>query len=125
MVAKAEPQDHGSPQALPTRSIDEGMTPDGHIVVEHTDLAVRYLGRRTCILTCNTTLCLAQLEEARLINDQNRIIRGEVFYNILSNDVAKWVCIPTPAAQNGLLPPRAEITGLLSMHPTRLALLVT
>ncbi len=49
------------------------MTANGDIGGEHTDLAVRYLASRTCILTCNTARCLALLEEARLINDQNRI----------------------------------------------------
>lgn len=106
-------------------SIDKGMAANGHIGGEHTDLAVRYLASRTCILTCNTARCLALLEKARLVDDQDRIICGEVFDNILSHDVAKSVRVPTPATQNGLLPPRAGITGRLSPHPTCLTPLVT
>ncbi len=107
------------------RSIDEGMAANGHIGGEYTDLTVRYLASRTCILTGNTTRCLALLEEACFVDDQDRIIRCEVFYDILSYDVAQLIRIPTPATQNGLLPPRAGITGRLSMHPTCLAPLVT
>ncbi|OWK25953.1 hypothetical protein AJ87_48910 [Rhizobium yanglingense] len=73
----------------------------------------------------NTARCLALLEEARLIDDQDRIVCGEVFYNILSHDVAKSVRVPMPATQNGLLPSRAGITGRLGAHPTCLTPLVT
>jgi hypothetical protein len=55
----------------------------------------------------------------------DRIICGEVFYNILSHDVATSVRVPAPALQNGLLPPRAGITGRLSTHPTGLMPLTT
>lgn len=101
------------------------MTANGHIGGEPTDPAVRYLACRTCILTCNTARCLALLEETRLVNDHDRIIGGEVFYDILSHDIAKCVCVPTSATQNGLLPSRTGIIGRLSTHPTCLTPLVT
>lgn len=47
------------------------------------------------------------LEEARLINDQTE----SVARCPLSHDVAKSIRVPTPATQNGLLPPRAGVTG--------------
>ena len=97
-------------------SIDKGMTASRHIAGENTDLAVRDLARRSGVLALVTVRCLALLEKSGLIDEQSRIVCGEVFDNIIPHDVAQGLRVPPPTAQNGLLPPRSWITGLLTME---------
>jgi len=65
------------------------------------------------------------LEETGLVDDQDYLVGRKVLTNIVSYDVAKLVCLPSPAAQNSLLPPGPRIPCSLGAHPTRLAALVT
>ena len=101
------------------------MTASRHIAGENTDLAVRDLAGRTSVLASDAARCLALLEKAGLIDDQNRIVCGKVFDNVIPHDVAQGLRIPLPTAQNSLLPPRPWITSRFSAHPTGLAPLVT
>jgi hypothetical protein len=65
------------------------------------------------------------LEEAGLINDQNRIIIGQCLKCIITHDVAQPISIPVAAAKNGLLAPGTGVTRSLCPHPAGLASLIT
>ena len=97
-------------------AIDKSMPTSRHIGGEHANLAVRYLAGRTGILTCDATRRFALFEETGLIDNQNRVICGEVLGNILSRKAAQPIRVPAPTAQNGLPPPGARVSGGFRTH---------
>ena len=65
------------------------------------------------------TFCL--LQEAGLVNDQNRRLLGKRFQCVLAHNLAQRVGVPPAAAQDRLLTPGTEITHRLRAHPARLS----
>src|SRR5262249_58058909 len=78
--------------------VDESVAAARHIGSEHADLAVRDLTRRTRVLPCDATRCLALLEKAGLIDHQHGIRVGEMLDDILAHNVAQRISIPPVAA---------------------------
>jgi len=56
------------------------------------------------------------LRETGLIDDQHRVIRGEMFDGIVSHDVAQGIRIPPTAPQDRLLPPWSGVASRLDAH---------
>ncbi len=106
------------------RPIDEGVAVARHIGGEHADLAVGDLARRAGALTADAAGRAALLEEPGLIDDQNRVIGRQVLDDIIPYDIAQRICVPSAAAQDGLLAPRARVARRLGAHPSGLASLV-
>jgi hypothetical protein len=102
-------------------TIDEGMAMPRDIRSEHADLAIRNLAGRTGVLTTNAARGVALLEKAALIDHQNRVIGCQLLDNIVADNVAHRVRVPSATAQNGLLAPGAGVTSGLRAHPTGLA----
>src|SRR3954453_18744479 len=88
---------------------------------EHADLAVGDLARRTGVLPSHAARGLALLQKTGLVNDQNRVIRRQVFERILAHNIAQRLGIPAASPQDRLLPPGAGVTGRFGAHPARLA----
>ena len=105
--------------------VNESVAMARHIGGEDADLAVGDLARRASVLPANATRRLALLQETGLINHQNSIVIRKGFNDILTHNVPQCVRIPSPAAKNGLLPPRTGIARCLRAHPTRLAPFIT
>jgi hypothetical protein len=104
---------------------DEGMAVARHIGGEHADLAIGDLARRTRVLARNPARRLALLQEAGLVDNQNRLLVGQGFQRVIAHNIAQRIGIPPAAAQDRLLTPRAGIARRLRPHPARLARLVT
>src|ERR1700738_628253 len=88
--------------------IDEGMAMARNVSCKHTDLAVGDLACRSRILACHTAGRLALLQEASLINNQHRIVVGEMLDNIIAHDVAKLIRLPPAPPKDRLLTPWAR-----------------
>ena len=104
--------------------IDEGMAMPRHVGGEHSDLAIGDLARRASVLARDPARGLALFQKPGLIDDQNRVLIGQRFQRVLTDNVAQRVGVPLPPAQDRLLAPRAGIAGRFRPHPTRLARLV-
>src|SRR5215213_10673502 len=92
---------------------------------EYADLAVGDLARRAGVLPSHAAGGLALLQKTGLVNDQNGVIRRQVFKRIVAHNVAQSIGIPAAPPQDRLLPPGARITRCLGPHPACLALLLT
>src|SRR4029079_1305513 len=88
---------------------------------EYADLAVGDLARRAGVLPSHAAGGLALLQKTGLVNDQNGIIRRQVFERVVAHNVAQRIGIPATPPQDRLLPPGTGITGRLRPHPARLA----
>ena len=88
---------------------------------EHADLAVGDLARRAGVLPSHAARGLALLQKTGLVNDQNRVIRCQVFERILAHNIAQSIGIPAAPPQDRLLPPGTGITRRLGPHPACLA----
>ena len=73
------------------------------------------------VTTPNGSLTIAIDDEARLIDDQYRIVGRQMLDDIVTHDITQRIGIPVPAAQHRLLPPRPRIAGRLRAHPPGLA----
>jgi hypothetical protein len=106
------------------RPVDKGVPLARDIGREYADLAVGDLARRTRVLPRHAAGGLALLQKAGLVNDQNGVIRRQVFERILAHHVAQRIGLPAAPPQDRLLPPGAGVTGSLGAHPARLASLL-
>ena len=69
-----------------------------HVAAEHADLALGDLARRALILPADTARSLALLQEAGLIDHEDRIVIGQRFKRIITHDIAQIVGIPPATA---------------------------
>jgi hypothetical protein len=70
---------------------------------------------------CRATGGLALLQKTGLVNNQNGVIRRQVFERIIAHHVAQRIGIPAAPPQDRLLPPGTGVTGRFCPHPPRLA----
>src|SRR5436305_9576084 len=101
------------------------MTVARNVGRENADLAVRDLARRTSVLPRHAARRLALLEKTGLVDHQDRVIVRQMLDDIIADDIAQGICIPIPATEDRLLPPRAGIASCLRAHPTGFALLIS
>ena len=106
------------------RPVDEGVAVTRHIGGEDADLAVGDLARRARVLARNSARRLALLQKTGLVDDQNRILISQRFQRVIAHHVAQGIRVPSPPAQDRLLPPRTGIARRFRAHPARLAPLV-
>ena len=95
-----------------------------YVSCENADLTVRDLAGTAGILPGNAAGRLALLEKSSLVNDQDGIVICDMLKDIIADDIAQGIRIPTPATEDGLLTPRPRITCSLRTHPARLASLI-
>ena len=79
-------------------AIDEGMAAARNVGGENADLAICDLARRTRILPRDAARRFALLQKAGLVDHQHRVIVSEMFDDIIANQVAQFVGIPTVSA---------------------------
>jgi hypothetical protein len=103
------------------RPVDEGVAVAGHAGREDADLAVGDLARRAGVLAGDAARRPALLEEAGLVDDEDRVRLGERLDRVVAHQVAERVGLPAAAAEDGLLPPGAGIARRLGPHPAGLA----
>src|SRR5215217_1914838 len=72
---------------------------------KHADLAVGDLARRAGVLPSHAAGRLALLQKTGLVNDQNGVIRRQVFERVLAHNIAQRIGIPAAPPQDRLLPP--------------------
>src|SRR4051795_12938728 len=77
---------------------------------EYADLAVRDLARRAGVLPRHAAGRLALLQKTGLVNDQNGVIRRQVFERIVAHNIAQSVGVPAAPPQDRLLPPGTGVT---------------
>jgi hypothetical protein len=65
--------------------------------------------------------CFALLQEAGLVNDENRRLLGKRLQRVLAHDLAQCIGVPPAAAQDRLLTPGAGIARCLRAHPAGLS----
>ena len=80
------------------------MTVARNVGSEDTDLAVRDLARGASVLPRHSARRLALLEQAGLVDDEDRIVIRQMLDDIVADDVAQSISIPI-RAQDRLLPP--------------------
>src|ERR1700674_6121314 len=86
-----------------------------------TDLAVRDLADRACVLAPHAAGCFALLQKARLIKNQYSVRIGQGLQRIVAHNVAQRIGVPLSSAQNSLLAPGARIARRFRTHPAGLA----
>ena len=106
-------------------AVDKGVALVGHIGREHPDLAVGDLASRPRVLPSHTARGATLLQKACFINHQDRVVIAQMLDDVVADDVAQSVGIPSSATQQGLLSPRTTIPGCLSAHPPGLARFVS
>src|SRR5674476_1384566 len=102
------------------RAVDERMTVARNVGREDADLAVRDLACGTSVLPRHSARRLALLENAGLVDHEDRIVIRQMLDDIIADDIAQSIGIPITATQDRLLPPRARIASCLRPHPTGL-----
>jgi hypothetical protein len=93
--------------------------PDG----EHSDLAIGDLAHEADVLTADATGRAALLEEANLVDEQNRIIIRPVLDDMVTHDVTQRIRVPLATAKDSLLPP-SPVTSSLCAHICGVAALI-
>jgi hypothetical protein len=71
------------------RTIDECMTVARNVGSEDSDLAVRNLPGRTCVLPRHSARRLALFEKAGLVDHEDRIVIRQVLNDIVAHDIAQ------------------------------------
>lgn len=66
----------------------KGMAMPRHVGGEHSDLAIGDLARRASILACDPARGFALLQNAGLIDDQDRVLIAQRFQCVLTRNVA-------------------------------------
>src|SRR5918999_2403607 len=107
--------------------VDKSMAVPRDIGREHADLAIDDLaptgsspvaeGLRARVLPPDTAGGLALLQKTGLVNDQNGVIRRQVFERIVAHNIAQSVSIPAAPPKDRLLPPGARVSSRLGAHP--------
>jgi len=81
-------------------------------------------GASAQVLSRHPARPLALLQEAGLVDDENRVRIRQRLKGIVPHDVAQGVRIPATSPEHSLLTPGPRITGRLRPHPARLAPLI-
>ena len=82
------------------RSIDKGVTFAGHVGREYIDLAMAELASRSRILPTHATRRTALLEKACLIDHQDSVGFANMLDDVVTNNVAQHIGIPSSASIN-------------------------
>ena len=80
------------------RTIDERMTVARNVGSEISDLAVRDLACRTCVLPRHSARRVALLEKAGLVDHEDRVVIHQMLDDIIADDIAQ------PSASQSLRP---------------------
>lgn len=107
-------------------SINDDMTPNRHRTSEHAGLAVRDFACQTSLLARVAARWLALVKKTGLIEDQKRVVCGEILHHVFLHDLAEERRVLKPTAQNcqlqsrfgGRLPPE-RVSNLFcgDQHP--------
>lgn len=91
------------------------------ITTRPVDLTAHDLFCRACVLPRDAAGPLALFQEARLVDDEDRVVVRQGFKRKIAHDIAQCILrIPMFAIQNGLLSPGPGIPGSLGAHPAGL-----
>src|SRR5215218_3670562 len=102
--------------------VDESLTPKGGIGQKHPDLAVLRLAGGAGVLALDPGAALALLDEARLIDDEDRTLLAQMLSHIASQIVAHEIGVPVGSSQQMLYAIGCSVSRHFSQLPRVLAL---
>jgi hypothetical protein len=79
--------------------VDESLPPKGSVGQKHPDLAILRLAGGTCVLALDPDAVLSLLDEARLIDDEDRILLAQMLTHVASQVLAHEIGVPVGPTQ--------------------------